>query len=255
MKKLQFAFILSLLTVFSVQSQDDAEIEAEIQNNSPFSEARYNFFKKTVIVFNEYLDTDSGSFNTLDLRILLPIGNKAWQLRADIPLISTNTGTDITTGFGDLSFAASYIPYLNKKRGIALRGRVYTNSAQNPSFGTGKWVFAPAFFYGEFFGKNKKFLWISNVEYQISFAGDSDRSNISNAILDNSIIYNFKKNWVAADVTFRYNAIVEGYNNSVYVEFGRKFTPDAMFYIHPSMGFGDAKSYNTGLELGLLIYY
>lgn len=255
MKKINYILLFCFFNATAIQAQDVSELEADIQKKNPFTEARYNFFKKTIIVFNEYLDTDSGSFNTLDLRILLPIGNKSWQLRADIPLISTNSATENTTGFGDLSFAAAYIPYLTKKQGIGLRGRIYTNSAQNPSFGSGKWVFAPTVFYGYFFTPKQKLLWLANVEYQFSFAGNSDRNNISTAILDNSIIYNFKKNWVAADVTFRYNAIAEGYNNSAYVEFGRKFTPDAMFYIHPSIGFGGAKSYNTGLELGLLVFY
>ncbi len=255
MKKIHFIFIFIVLIIFSSQAQNEAEIEADIQNNNPFSEPRYSFFKKTVLVFNEYLNTDNGSFNTFDLRVLLPIGNKAWQLRADIPLISTNTETKNTTGFGDLSFAAAYIPFLNKKRGIGLRGRIFTNSAQNPSFGTGKWVFAPTFFYGQYIGKERKFLWISNLEYQFSFAGSSNRNDISTAIFDNSLIFNFKKNWIAANVTFRYKTITEGYNNSVYFEFGRKFTPDAIFYIHPSIGFGDQKAYNNGLEVGLLIFY
>ena len=255
MKKLHFAFLASIFIVFSMQAQEDAEAEADLQNSSPFSEPRYNFFKKTILVFNEYLDTDSGSFNTLDLRLLLPIGNKTWQLRADVPLVSTNTASINKTGFGDLSFAASYIPYLTKKRGVGLRGRLFTNSASDPSFGSGKWVFAPTFFYGQYFDESKKFFWISNVEYQFSFAGSSNRNDISTTILDNSLIFNFGKNWVSGNVTFRYNAIAEGFNNSAYLEFGRKFTPDAMFYIHPSMGFGDKKSYNYGMELGLLIFY
>lgn len=255
MKKINFTLFICLLITVTIQAQEDAEAEADIQKKNPFTEARYNFFKKTVIIFNEYLDTDSGSYNTLDLRVLLPIGNKAWQLRGDVPLVSTNTSSINKTGFGDLSFAVSYIPYLSKKRGIGLRGRLFTNSAQDPSFGTGKWVFAPTFFYGEFLGQNRKMLWLSNVEYQFSFAGCSDRKDISMSIFDNSLIYNFKKNWVAANVTLRYNAIAEGFNNSAYVEFGRKFTPDAMFYIHPSMGFGDAKSYNYGMEVGLLVFY
>lgn len=255
MRKLYFTFLTSLFIVFSMQSQEDAEFEADIQNNSPFSEPRYNFFKKTVLVFNEYLDTDSGSFNTLDLRLLLPIGNKSWQLRADVPLVSTNTNSINKTGFGDLSFAASYIPYLTKKRGIGIRGRLYTNSASDPSFGNGKWVFAPTFFYGQYLDEKKKFFWISNVEYQFSFAGSSNRSDISTAISDNSLIFNFGKNWVAANATFRYKTITEGFNNSAYLEFGRKFTPDAIYYIHPSVAFGGQKSYNYGMELGLLIFF
>lgn len=255
MKKLPFTFLFTLIFFITIQAQDAALLKADLQKNNPFTEARYNFFKKTIIIFNEYLDTDNGSFNTLNLRALLPVGNKAWQLRADVPLISTNTSSLNQTGFGDFSFAVSYIPYLKNKKGIGLRGRIFANSAQDPSFGTGKWVFAPTFFYGQYLNNKKKLLWLSNLEYQFSFAGSSNRDDISTAISDNSIVFNFNKNWIAGNITFRYKTIDEGINNSAYIEFGRKFTSDALFYIHPSIAFGDKRAYNYGMELGLLIYY
>ena len=56
--------------------------------------ARYHYFLKTILFFNEYLDTENGSYNTTQLRFLYPIGNKAWNLRFDLPLISANTNSD-----------------------------------------------------------------------------------------------------------------------------------------------------------------
>ncbi|CAN1523158.1 hypothetical protein MCETHM1_01150 [Flavobacteriaceae bacterium] len=250
MKSVFYLLFLNLFSIYTIQAQEDAVAET-----NPFADVRYNYFKKTVILFNEYLNTDSGSFNTTDLRILQPIGNKAWNLRLDIPLISTNSNSKDKTGLGDIAFASSYIIALNNKRGIGARAKVITNSASNPSFGSGKWVFVPTLFYGIYLDKSSKILWLMDAEYQVSFAGSSNRNDISTAVFENALIYSFRKNWIAGNVAVRYNNTVNGFQNSAYLEFGRKYSKESMFYIHPSIGFGNKKFYNNGLELGLVIFY
>ncbi|WP_431244927.1 hypothetical protein ACQ9BO_12360 [Flavobacterium sp. P21] len=99
------------------------------------------------MLYNEYLDTKNGSFNTTNLRILHPIGNKSWNLRFDLPLISTNNPNSTNqTGLGDVGAGITYIPYFKKNEGFAVRTRVTAPSAVAPSFGSGKWVAIPAFF-------------------------------------------------------------------------------------------------------------
>jgi hypothetical protein len=248
MKKLQLFCVLSFIVTISAKAQDT------IQLNSPFSEARYNYFLKTLIFFNEYLDTDSGSFNTTQLRFLQPIGNKAWNLRFDLPLISTTTNSINKTGIGDIGVGVSYIPYIKKSNGIALRARVISNSASDPSFGSGKWVFIPTVFYGKYFS-GKQFLWISSLEYQASFAGSSNRNDINVTAFENNLLWFFGKNWIAGDVAFRYNSNLNGFQNNAFLEFGRKITPENLVYVHPSIAFGNYKSYNYGIEIGILILF
>jgi hypothetical protein len=250
MKFILFTFLFNTMLACSLHAQEEAVIES-----NPFAEARYNYFKETVIVFNEYLNMDSGSFNTTDLRILKPIGKKDWNLRLDIPLVSTNTNSQNKTGLGDIAFAASYIIQLNEKRGIGARVKIISNSASNPSFGSGKWVFNPTLFYAIYLDQSRKLLWMPDAEYQVSFAGASDRTDISIAVFENVLIYKFKKNWVSGDVAIRYNEVLDGFQNNAFLEFGRKLGEESMFYIHPSVGFGDKKVYNTGFEVGLVILY
>lgn len=121
MKKLPLFFCISFLITLSAKAQ-------ESQNTSNaeniYSEARYHYYLKTILLFNEYLDTDTGSYNTTQLRFLHPIANKAWNLRVDLPLISTNTASINKTGIGDIGAGISYIPYLNHESGgIAFRAR------------------------------------------------------------------------------------------------------------------------------------
>lgn len=249
MKKLQLFYLLSSLSIFSINAQDTIK-----QAKNPYTEARYHYYLKTILLFNEYLDTDSGSFNTTQLRFLHPIANKAWNLRVDLPLVSTNTSSINKTGIGDIGGGISYIPYLDNSKGIAFRVKVISNSAIDPALGTGKWVFAPAVFYGAYFIE-KKLLWIASLENQLSFAGSEKRSDVNTTAFENYFMYIIGKNWIAADVAFRYNATNKGYPNNAFLEFGRKITKNDMAYIHPSIGFGSHKSYNYGIEVGMLILF
>lgn len=242
-------FLLVLLVLFSVaktQAQDT------ISSNNPLAEPRFDFFKETVIVFNEYLDRDSGSYNTTMVRVLLPLGNRKWNLRAEAPLVSTTTNSLNASGLGDVSAALTYVTYVKNKTGIAFRAKVTANSAVDPAFGSGKWIFTPTIFMGNYLGNNKKFLLISSLENQMSFAGSSNRSKVNTTVFENTLLYFFGKNWVGANAAIRYNSIVEGWQNTSFVEFGRKITPKTMLYVHPSVAYGSEKSYNYGVELGLI---
>lgn len=250
MKKLYLFLLLFFLITFFAKAQDTQEAAKNV-----YTEARYHYYLKTILLFNEYLDTDSGSFNTTELRFLYPIANKAWNLRLDLPLISTNSSSDNKTGIGDIGAGISYIPYLEHQNGgIAFRARVISNSATDPARGSGKWVFAPAVFYGKYLKKDK-ILWISSLENQLSFAGSDNRDDINTTSFENYFMFIMGKNWIAADAAFRYNATNKGFPNNAFLEFGRRITANDMAYIHPSVGFGSHKSYNFGIEVGMLILF
>lgn len=249
MKNISFLTAVNLLVHFFSYAQMD-----ENQGN-PFKGDRINYFKHTLVVFNEYLDTEDGSYNTTNIRLIVPIGNKSWNLRADLPIVTKNNDVVNKTELGDFAFGATYIPYIDSKKGIAIRTRLISNSSDNPNFGTGKWIVIPALFYGQFIGSERKFLWLSTIENQNSFAGSKNRNTINTTVYENVVFHYFGRNWIAADVTFRYNHTIEGFQNNAYLEYGRKLTPSNMVYIHPSVGFGEKRPYNYGVEIGTLILF
>ncbi|MEP6804565.1 MAG: lipid A phosphoethanolamine transferase [Flavobacterium sp.] len=249
MKNLLTLILFTLCICYSASAQID-----ETPKN-PFTGARINYFKHTVLVTNEYLDLNNGSYNTTNMRLILPIGSKHWNLRADIPIVSKNNDQINKTGLGDFSFGATYIPYIDTKKGIAIRTRVITNSSDDPNFGTGKWVVLTALFYGQYIGSTRNYLWISIIENQTSFAGSNNRNEINITSYENLVFRYFGKNWIAGDVNFRYNTIVDGFQNTAFIEYGRKLTPSNMVYIHPSVAFGGEKSYNYGFEVGFFILF
>ena len=250
MKKIYTFFLLFFFIPFCIKAQDTAGASKNV-----YTEARYHYYLKTILLFNEYLDTYSGSYNTTEIRFLHPIANKAWNLRVDLPLVSTNSNSQNQTGIGDIGAGISYIPYLEHKTGgVAFRARVISNSASDPARGSGKWVFAPAVFYGKYLKKDK-ILWISSLESQLSFAGSENRDDINTTAFENYFMFIIGKNWIAADAAFRYNATNKGFPNNAFLEFGRRITANDMAYIHPSVGFGNHKSYNFGIEVGMLILF
>ena len=186
MRKLLLLLCFILCHWEIINAQDKKTIRSE---QNPFSEARFTYFKETIVLFNEYLETKNGSFNTTNFRILKPLGNRAWTIRFDAPLISTNSNTINKSGLGDLSLATSFIPYLTKKSGIATRLKIASNSANNPNFGSGKWVISPAIFYGTYIDTNKKLLLISDLEYQFSVAGSKNRADIRTTVIESTLIY------------------------------------------------------------------
>ncbi len=220
------------------------------------TEPRFNFFKKTLLVYNEYLNTNNGSYNITNLRVLYPFGNKALNLRFDLPIVTINSpGYMNQTGLGDIDFSIAYIPQMNDKTGIAFRGKINIPTATESPFGTGKWVFTSTAFLGHYWDEQKQWFSISSLEQQLSFAGQANRSDVNTTLFRNDIYYSFHKNWVGTTAIFSYSFESKGYNNSLSIEYGRKFTSRFYAYIHPSIGFGSQKSYDNGIEAGVLIFF
>lgn len=205
MKKSFFILIFVFTVPIAVNAQDI------LKYANPLTEVRFNFFKHSVILFNEYLDTDNGSFNTTNLRVLYPIGNRFWLLRVDVPLISANTTSINKSCMGDLAVAASYIPYVKNITGIAIRAKTTSNSANDPNFGSGKWVFTPTLTMGNYLGNHKKYLWLTVLENQMSFAGDSNRNIVNTSVFENTLLYFLGKNWFGVNTAFRYNHTIDGF--------------------------------------------
>ena len=249
MKKNSFFCLILFFSVLQLKAQKQIE-------EGPLSEPRFTFFRRGIVAFNEYLNTENGSFNTTNLRILQPFGSKAFNLRIDVPIISTKNAASLNqTGLGDINFAIAYIPKMNEKTGIVFRGKLGLPTASEMPFGSGKWIFTPSFFVGNYWDMKKKWLSITTLEHQFSVIGQANRNNINVSIFENTFLYYFSKNWIGLNAAIRYNFEKDGFQNSSFFELGRKVNSNFLVYLHPSFGYGKAKSYNTGMELGLQILY
>ncbi|WP_414000280.1 lipid A phosphoethanolamine transferase [Flavobacterium sp. W1B] len=243
-----FAFVLLFLAT-RMNAQETA-------SQNMLTEPRFNFYKRTLITYNEYLNTNAGFFNTTNFRLLYPFGNKALNFRLDLPIVTSNVSNlGNQTGIGDIDFSIAYIPKLNDKIGYAIRGKIIIPTATESAFGGGKWVFIASGFLGHYWDSKKKWFSITTLEHQFSFAGQQASPPVNTILFENVIYYSFKKNWIGADATIRYSFELKGYRNIFAIEYGYKISPRFNTYIHPSIGFGSQKSYNNGIEIGTLIYF
>ncbi|APD06635.1 hypothetical protein UJ101_01107 [Flavobacteriaceae bacterium UJ101] len=210
---------------------------------------KYTFFRHNVIMFNEYLDINEKGYNTTQIRYKTPIGKGHWNVRVDVPVVSDESSGK--NGLGDLYASVAYIPYMTKKIGYWIRGRVFAPTASSSGLGYGKWLFSPTVGIGKTFSKN--FTYLLSYEHRFSFAGQSDRSDYHRGIIDTSLIFSPKNFWFS----FNPNLFFDYENNvrtSAFAAFeiGRQLSTGFDFYIRPSFGIGDYRPYNTGFEFGLV---
>ncbi|MFV0237984.1 MAG: hypothetical protein ACK5HU_05575 [Flavobacteriales bacterium] len=209
---------------------------------------KYTFFKHNVVMFNEYLDEEGKGKNTTNLRYTSPVGKGNWNIRVDIPVVSSELSGK--NGLGNLSASFTYIPFMTKNIGYWVRGRVFSPTASPSELGSGKWLFSPTVGFGKKFDKNLTYL--ASYEHRFSFAGSSNQNDYHTGIIDTSLIFGVEKYWFS----FNPNIFVNYENNAqvstfMAFEIGRRLVSEVDFYISPSFGIGDSKPHDFGLEFGL----
>jgi hypothetical protein len=136
--------------------------------------------------------------NVLNIQPVIPISlNKDWNLitRTIIPLIwqpSFYTGSENKFGMGDINATAWLSPANPGKLIWGLGGILLLPTATDVSLGTGKWAIGPSLVLltmpGNFvIGALANNIW--------SFAGDSDRNDVNQFLLQYFINYNLPDKW------------------------------------------------------------
>jgi hypothetical protein len=177
---------------------------------------------------------------TLNLRMdhsldLAPLWTLA--LRADLPLLaktpasSTNPDGNYFTGVGDADVQAIIVHNLDQRWTIGFGARLYVPSGDE-ALGSGKWQIMPA-------AGVRYALWEINsssyfepiVRYDVSFAGDPTRKNISNLQLAPTFNVGLPDQWFvtfypSADIRINYGDPITGQTGRLFLPFdariGRK---------------------------------
>lgn len=144
----------------------------------------------------KYYDTNVHT-NDLLVRGTLPIAPNAYigvpqLLRATAPISTRpDPGGGYSTGEGDLNL---FDIFLLKTDGVQLGigPQITAPTADQDELGTGKWQ---AGFAAVAIDSSPRGLLGALVQYQRSFAGDSDRANVESATLQPFIIHNLSKGW------------------------------------------------------------
>jgi hypothetical protein len=135
----------------------------------------------------------SGVQNTLNIQPVIPVAlTSHWKLllRPIVPVIN-NSWPERESGLGDVQFE----PFLAPARHGSLEwgvGPVLSFPTANDGLGFGKYTAGPAF---ALFGQHGPWTYSLIVTQQWSYAGDSDRDDVSMFNLQPSVNYNLKKGW------------------------------------------------------------
>src|SRR5258705_8681530 len=128
----------------------------------------------------------------------LPGRSRGFLLRADIPFVTVDNGSETRSGLGDLYAQDIVVPSFNKVFTIAWGTGIVFPTATN-SVGSGKWQVAPVVAPILFFGRFKGFAFIKLQDY-VSVAGDDNRPDINYFLVTPTLLYRVSRTfWIVAD--------------------------------------------------------
>jgi hypothetical protein len=154
-------------------------------------------------VFNTSGPTNSEGESWANLIIIqpfIPVKPLRWFpiaqiMRPSVPILTT-PGPNRVTGLGDIAFFDVLVPDHYSWGSWGIGAAFVFPSATDDKLGAGKWQLGPAF--------TLLFQGIPNVQLgvivqnPISFAGDSDRPDVNQMLIQPIAQYNFPKGWYAS---------------------------------------------------------
>lgn len=123
----------------------------------------------------------------------LPGNAKGLLLRADLPFVSFDDGTDTKHGLGDLYGQALIVPQVSPGFMVALGSGLSVPTASDDKLGSGKWIAAPAVVPVWFFPK-RGFAYVKLQDW-ISVAGDGGRADVHYTTITPTWLRRLGKQW------------------------------------------------------------
>jgi hypothetical protein len=208
----------------------------------------------------ESLDLGDGfTNNILFLRFTQPLGSsQKSSLEFKLPVVSNNIAGDADYGIGDVILKFSHLPVLTQKYAILLTLEASFDTADKAEHGLGSNVLRPGITYARFLPGGS--LFAPTVQHAFS-VGDVDqgRIKVNNTVIDLYYVPKLKnpRNYMTIDPAVLYDWEREKLSASLAVTFGRVI-PTALpgtssVFIKPSIGIGNERAYNWGLEVGFKV--
>jgi hypothetical protein len=216
-------------------------------------------FLRSARVTNEYAATTNDDYvNTLAFSYVQPFASQTMNLRLKVPVLATDIdgGDGAQWGIGDVSLRYNWLADITKSYGLLVGAELVADSASEDVMGRGKWIVSPLVTYAMFLNKNMIFA--PTYQHNFSFAGDEDRKDVNETVLDFYFVYTAddKMSWITIDPALVIDW--EGDEDtpfSVEVQFGRRLGTlwGGAFngYIQPGVGIGNDRVYDWNIEIGV----
>ncbi|MCU0576610.1 MAG: hypothetical protein MUD15_07285, partial [Desulfobacterota bacterium] len=191
---ISFFFLAFVMLPVSAKAADQEEptaekVAAELANPlAPVTTLNANFRAE----FNNGPDDDTNYQVRLQPSFFKPFTDKsALLVRTIIPFRSTNWPTN-DTGLGDITIAPYYVPDITKAVFFGLGGALIMPTATEDALGTKKWSTGPAMIFAK---TGQPVTWGALAQHIWSFAGDSERGNVSVSTLQPFCTYLLGGGW------------------------------------------------------------
>jgi len=161
------------------------QLRAEI-GNGPDEETNYQL-RLQPSFFKPFEDKSA-----LLVRTILPLRSNRWPTTDD--------------GLGDISIVPYYVPDITSTTFVGYGGALVLPTATEDALGSGKWAAGPAAIVAK---TGKPITWGGLVQHVWSFAGDSDRGDVSVTTLQPFLTYLLSDGWAAtvtSEMTYNWEA-------------------------------------------------
>jgi hypothetical protein len=249
------AAMLQTIPAFSQQARDEGANAGE-----DFFRPPTNFFQAITTYRTAPAIGGNGAITnvttgTLDFRYdhaidLAPLWILA--LRSDLPVLarnpvsSTNPNGDYLFGVGDVDIQAAIIHDLNQRLAVGFGARLITPTGGD-TFGSGKWQIMPivGLRYG-LWEINSSSYFEPTLRYDVSFAGDPTRRNISNLQIGPTVNIGLPDQWYVS--FYPSNDIRINFGDPITGQTGRLFLPFD-FRVGRKLDGGAALSFELGVPI------
>jgi len=209
----------------------------------------------TVVVVNDFRSLPDALFsNTSRYRYVMPLARRRMSAWLDLPILASNVTGRTEAAFGDLGVRWSWIPWIQRSRGVLVGVDTAWRTATNEALGDGRHTLAP-FVQMVFLPSPATVTGASYMQRQ-SVGGDSQRLDISEGVAT------FYLAWLptAAMWTIAEPQMVVDYENDdtsgrIDVELGRVLFGGVGTYVRPGLGIGSrsARPFDWKLEIGFRV--
>ncbi len=245
------ASVISLFSLLAIPA--NAQETSPEQDNSGTNPTKIN---RNFSISNDFQKLPTDAFiNTTTLNFTQPLGDLPAGVRFKLPFKATDITDDTEFGLGDFGVKVNWIPFVTRTGGFVLQGEITAPTATETVLGTGKWVTSPGvtavYFASESVIIAPAFL------YSTSFAGDSDRPNISRGDFDLYAVYKPKGAswWLTSDVTISYDfknkKIPASWELQYGMNLGKVGNAALNGYIRPGIGIGRDRPYDWSVDVGV----
>ena len=173
-------------------------------------------------------------------------------LRWDLPLVTTQIGSETQSGLGDLYFQGLFFRQISKGFNLAVGPAFVLPTATDNLLGSGKLHFAPLAVPIWFFEKGRGYFLVKVQDF-VSLAGSEDRPDVHFMLTTPGLLWHLdQKSWILVDTEGQTNWKNNTTNFKSGLQVGRVFSRHIAFWVKPEIPWGPNRQGDWTIKFTML---